>query len=386
MFSPLFVTLASSYFWYFAVIGLMAPFLAVFLDGRGFTPLEIGQVLAAVSATKVLGPALWAILSDKTGKQVSVIQLGAVLSTFFFFFLFFSYSYWPITLLLVLFSLFWTAILPQMEVLTLSSIKRSPKIYARIRLWGSVGFTFFAIASGELIEIFSSEVYLPIGLFILLGLCYASFKLKQSKGFVEKVDDSSSIFEKIFSYKFLIFFFAGLMLQVSFGPFNGFFALYLRDLSYPGFAVGSFIAIGVIAEITIFIVAGKLFKHYSIKSLLVFSMFVSAIRWYVAGNFGDNAWLLGASQLLHAFGFGLYHSASMQFIQLHFNKNQQNRGQAVYIGGVYGVGGAIGAYLTGVVWTTGLAGFNAWELAAFAALVSALLAFLLPRSVKIAHK
>lgn len=48
----LYVALAGNYFWYFAVIGLMAPFLAVYLNALGFTSVEIGELLAFVMATK----------------------------------------------------------------------------------------------------------------------------------------------------------------------------------------------------------------------------------------------------------------------------------------------------------------------------------------------
>jgi PPP family 3-phenylpropionic acid transporter len=63
----------------------------------------------------------------------------------------------------------------------------------------------------------------------------------------------------------------------------------------------------------------------------------------------------------------LYHSVSIQFIHQHFNDDQQNRGQAIYIGGVYGLGGAIGAYIAGIVWQDGQGSEFAYNLAALAA-------------------
>ncbi len=356
----------------------MAPYLAVFLDGRGFTSLEIGEILAVVTATKVFGPTLWAVLADKTGKQLSIIRLGAFLACFAFFFLFFLDGYWPLLISLALFSLFWTAILPQIEVLTLTSIRRSPKIYARIRLWGSIGFIAFAMLAGELIERYGAEVYIAIGMVILLGLFISSMQLTQRRLITVHQTSSESIFNKLYDYRFVMFFLAGLLLQISFGPLNNFFALYLRDLHYPAYAVGLMLGIGIIAEIIVFIFAGRLFQHFSLKSLLVFSLAISIVRWFLVASVGDIAWLLTVSQILHAFSFGLYHSASMQFLHRHFNHNQQNRGQAIYIGGVYGVGGAIGAYVTGLVWLDGQGGQLAFYIAAVAALIGTLFALLIP--------
>jgi len=163
------------------------------------------------------------------------------------------------------------------------------------------------------------------------------------------------------------------LLQVSFGPYYGFFALFLRDLSYPDYAVGLLLSIGVVAEIMVFIYAGTLFKYFSIKNMLFISLIFTAIRWFLVGQYGDVVWILSLTQLTHAASFALFHTASMIFITNHFDKNQQSRGQAIYIGGVYGVGGAVGAYLAGVLWLDGSGATTAFEVAAATALIGAFL-------------
>lgn len=382
MFSRLFVRLSSTYFWYFSVIGLVTPFLAVFLDDKGFTSLAIGEIIAIVTATRIIGPALWAVIADKTGKQLSIIRLGSLLACLSFSLLFVSNSYWPITFSLALFTLFWTAVLPQLEVMTLNSIRRSAKIYSRIRLWGSLGFIALAVVGGEVMIRFSSQAFTYLGLTILLALYGSTLLLKQPKIHLSQTKSKVSILAKITDKAFVVFFFSGMLLQASFGPYYGFFALYLRDLTYPGYAVGLLISIGVVAEIGIFIYAGILYKYFSIKTLLIFSIFITGIRWYLVGQFGHYAWLLAISQLFHAASFGLYHGASIQFIQQHFDPNQQSRGQAVYIGGVFGLGGAIGAYVAGALWLDGAGAQLAYNVAAATACLGAFIALFLPKNVK----
>ena len=128
----LFTRFAANYFFYFAILGLISPYLAVFLDGKGFNSVELGEIFAILTATKLIAPSLWAMLADKTGQQLTIIRLGALLALLSFMLLFWLNSYWSISLCLALFSLFWTAILPQLEVLTLNSVRHSSKIYARI--------------------------------------------------------------------------------------------------------------------------------------------------------------------------------------------------------------------------------------------------------------
>lgn len=387
----LFTRLSSSYFFYFAILGLISPYLSVFLDSKGFTSLELGEIFAILTATKIIAPSLWAILADKTGQQLLIIRIGAALALLNFMLLFWLDSYWSISLCLALFSLFWTAVLPQLEVLTLNSVRRSNKIYARIRLWGSLGFIVLAIFAGQVMAYYDKESPLSIintpftNAFVLMGcsvlilLLLSTLTLKSRHVISAAKTQVTSIKDKLFESRFLIFFIAGILLQISFGPYYGFFALFLRDLEYPGFAVGLLISLGVVAEIVVFIFASHFFKHFSLKSLLVFSLAITSFRWLMVAMYSESAWLLALTQLIHAASFALFHSASMTFISGHFSASQQSRGQAIYLGGVYGVGGAIGAYLAGALWLDGLGATTAFLTASGAALLAACLMIFLPK-------
>jgi PPP family 3-phenylpropionic acid transporter len=377
MVSKQFMRLSTNYFWYFGLLGLIVPFLAVFLDARGFTSLEIGEILAVITATKIVAPSLWAQLADKSGQQLTIVKVGALLSLFCFSLIIWTFSYWPLMFSLAMFSLFITSILPQIEVMTLNSIRKSAKIYARIRLWGSIGFVIVAMLSGELIERYSAEAFSYIGIVILAGLFISTLLNKQPRIAKKSSVDNVSIRAKVFNRNFLLFFFAGLMLQMSFGPYYVFFALYLKNLAYSGFLIGIFIAIGVVAEIGVFVFAAIFFKSFSLKTLISMSILLTAFRWFIVGHFANSDMALAFSQLIHALSFGLYHSASISFIQQHFNANQQSRGQAIYIGGVYGVGGAIGAYVAGLLWQEGIGAVITFDFAAITALIGGVLALFL---------
>ncbi|WP_223270251.1 MFS transporter [Colwellia sp. C1TZA3] len=377
MASKQFMRLSTNYFWYFGLLGLIVPFLAVFLDARGFTSLEIGEILAVITATKIVAPSLWAQLADKSGQQLTIVKVGSLLSLLCFSLIIWTFSYWPLMFSLAMFSLFITSILPQIEVMTLNSIRKSAKIYARIRLWGSIGFVIVAMLSGELIERYSAEAFSYIGIVILVGLFISTLLNKQPRIAKKTSINSVSIKAKVFNRNFLLFFFAGLMLQMSFGPYYVFFALYLKNLAYSGFLIGIFIAIGVVAEIGVFVFAAIFFKSFSLKTLISMSILLTALRWFVVGHFANSDMALAFSQLIHALSFGLYHSASISFIQQHFNANQQSRGQAIYIGGVYGVGGAIGAYVAGLLWQEGIGAVITFDFAAITALIGGILALFL---------
>jgi PPP family 3-phenylpropionic acid transporter len=368
----MFVRLSSSYFFYFALLGLVSPFLAIYLNGKGFDSRQIGDCLAILAATKIVAPSLWALLADKTGKPLFVIRLGCLLTLLSFSLLFFLNQYWPITFSLALFTLFWTAVLPQLEVHALATLRRSSKKYARVRLWGSLGFIVLAVISGEAISIYGYQVFTVVGIVILACLLASALALTEVKSAKKTETTHSPMTGRVLDISFICFFIAGILLQVSFGPYYGFFALFLRDLDYSGLAVGLLISLGVVAEIIVFIYMGTLFKYCSLKSLLVFSITITGMRWLLMPIVADSILLLSIIQLSHAASFAVYHSASMQFISTHFNKAQQSRGQGIYLGGVYGIGGVIGAYITGILWSDGLGATNAFIFAGCCGLLGGL--------------
>lgn len=374
---PLFIRLSSNYFFYFAILGLVSPYLSVFLDTKGFTSIELGEIFAIITATKIVAPSLWAVIADKTGQQLLIIRLGAFFAFVSFTLLFWLSTYWPVSFALALFSLFWTAVLPQLEVLTLNTVRRSSKIYARIRLWGSIGFIMIALVAGQVMELFPIENFMfsftVMGSVILLLLLISTLTLKPNKKLNKTKQEAEPIRAKLLEPSFVIFFISGMLLQISFAPYYGFFALFLRDLSYSGFTIGLLISLGVVAEIVVFVYAGVFFKRFTLKQLLVFSLLITALRWNLVAQFSNIVWILSLTQIVHAASFALYHSASMLFISKHFSSCQQSRGQAVYLGGVYGLGGAIGAYLAGILWLDGLGAKTTFIVASGSALLASIL-------------
>jgi PPP family 3-phenylpropionic acid transporter len=258
-------------------MGLIAPYLAVYLDGKGFSSLHIGEIIAIVTASKIIGPSLWATLADKTGKHVYFIKIGSVLAIFSFITVFWLDSYWELTFALTLFSLFWTAILPQIEVLTLHSVRLKAHIYGRIRVWGSIGFIIFSMLAGYGIDEFGSEAFPYLVLIALLGLLFSHSLLQQPRvpgqiknngakvssagrelSLSKPIESNATvIFSKILSPAFIIFFIAGLLLQISFGAYYNFFVLLLLDHNYSGLFIGVLLGIAVLAEIFIFFFQGS---------------------------------------------------------------------------------------------------------------------------------
>jgi PPP family 3-phenylpropionic acid transporter len=80
--------------------------------------------------------------------------------------------------------------------MTSSYVKRSAKIYARIRLWGSLGFMLMAVIAGEIIERYSSQAFTWVSLAILLVLMLSTLCLKQPRFTQPQSQRNGSFFDK----------------------------------------------------------------------------------------------------------------------------------------------------------------------------------------------
>ncbi|MGB0752177.1 MAG: MFS transporter, partial [Gammaproteobacteria bacterium] len=67
--------LALVYFWQFAAMGALLPFLPPYLENRGFSHSDIGWLLACMTALRVVAPTIWGYIADRTGARVRVVQI-----------------------------------------------------------------------------------------------------------------------------------------------------------------------------------------------------------------------------------------------------------------------------------------------------------------------
>jgi PPP family 3-phenylpropionic acid transporter len=372
--------LSLAYFAYFAVLGVFVPYVGLFLDARGLSSKDIGILLAVVMGMRVIGPPLWGMLAERKNDPVLVMRLGALLAIVAWCLCIPRWGYWGLLLGFAVYSLCWTAILPQLETSAFHLLHNNTGRYSQIRSLGSVGYIVLVMAAGFGLEHLGVNFMLWAALLFMAIMCLPLWQLPRFHPVHDQSQPPLAWRTLVADKRLRRFMFAAFLLQVSFAPFYSFFTLYCRDLGYSGGASGAFIAVAVAAEIIAFYFAGPILKRWTERQLLMFCYGTTAVRWLMLGWLAQHPQWLIASMLLHAFSFALAHSSAMQFIQQFFPAAQRSRGQAWYAGIVYGGGGAVGAYVAGLVWQQGAGSKTAFALAALAAAAAALMAWWIPSS------
>ncbi len=341
--------LSGFYGFYFAALGGLLPFWSLYLKAKGFNAEQIGALSAVLVGTKLISPNIGGWIADHTGKSLRIIRLALFFAAVLFLSFLYINSYQAFIVATLAFSFFWNAALPQFEVATLFHIQTEPLRYAQIRLWGSVGFIAAVLGIGWLLD-YQPIAILPYLISSLLAFTWA-FALATPETSTSRPDPTQKgLWSIVLTTKVLAFLTVYLLLQIAHSPYYVFFSIYLKQYHYSTTLTGFLWALGVLAEIGLFLMMRGLLRKISLRKLLLSSILLSMVRWFLIARYTQHLWVIIIAQALHAASFASLHVVAMYLIQHYFGKHHQGKGQALYTSVSFGLGGVIGGYYSGYLW------------------------------------
>jgi PPP family 3-phenylpropionic acid transporter len=252
-------------------------------------------------------------------------------------------------LVMSLFSFFWNAALPQFEATTLNHLGSDTHRYSSIRLWGSIGFIIAVAVLGVLFE-HTGTGRLPMVLVGLFAGIWLASLLVPEKASGHPPLDHSPLLEVLKKPQVVSLLLVCFLIQASHGPYYTFYSIYMSANGYSEGIIGQLWALGVVAEILVFLRMPRWLPRYGARRLMLLTTVLTALRWLLIAWFVDNPWVMVVAQTLHAASFGLYHAVSIHLIHRLFRGRHQGRGQALYSSLSFGAGGAVGSFGAGYLW------------------------------------
>jgi len=340
--------LSGFYFFYFASLGVLVPYWGLYLKSLGFTSLAIGSLVAILPATKLIAPYLWGWLADHTRRSMLIIRLSSLLALLSFSLVFIDQQLWWLTIAMLLFSFFWNATLPQFEAITLNHLGDDAHRYSMIRLWGSLGFIIIVVLIGDLLDGYGADIIPLVVLFTFVFILISSFIVPEKLN--KPHTDHAPIWEVIRQPKVQAFLVVCFLMLCSHGPYYTFYTIYLEEQGYSPHMVGMLWAVGVLAEVIIFLLMHRLLPAFGTRKLLIITLLLTTVRWLLIGFFVDDLLMLFLAQLIHAFSFGVFHAVGISLAHEYFTGSHQGRGQALYSSVSFGAGVAAGSLISGLFW------------------------------------
>ena len=63
---------------YFALVGILAPYMPLYFEHRGLTAVQIGLLMAMAQAMRMVGPNLWGWLADRSGHRTRILRITSL--------------------------------------------------------------------------------------------------------------------------------------------------------------------------------------------------------------------------------------------------------------------------------------------------------------------
>ena len=342
--------LSGFYLFYFATLGALVPYWGLYLKSLDFSVSEIGELIAILMATKIIAPNIWGWIADHTGRRMRIVRIASLLAALTFAGVFVSHHFWWLALVMTVYSFFWNASLPQFEATTMNHLGSDTHRYSSIRLWGSVGFIIAVAGLGPLLGAYGTALLPWVLLVLFTGIWLSSLLVPESAAGHLQIDQQPllKVLKRPAVFSLLL---VSFLVQVSHGPYYVFFSIYMEEYGYSTSLIGQLWALGVFAEIGVFLLMPVLLPRFGARRLLLVAVLLTTLRWLLVAGFADNLVIITFSQLLHAASFGLYHVVVIFLIHRLFTGAHQGRGQALYSSLSFGAGGALGSLASGYLWS-----------------------------------
>lgn len=343
------LALGAFYFAYFAYVGGFTPYLSLYLAAVGMSAAQIGLLTGAMQASRMVGPVLWGWLADRSGRRMRLVRVTAAAGALGFPLIALADGFVALLLVLAAMSFLTSAAMPLAEATTFGHVRGDTGRYARIRLWGSIGFIAAVVAVGYLLD------HVPIGdwLWAVAALyvagVFAAWAVPDTAAARATGGDvSARVLLGRSEVRGLLL--ACFLMAVAHGAYYAFYSVHLVDHGYSKAAVGWLWALGVACEVAVFWWMPAIVARLGLRRVLAASFAIAVLRFLMIGWLPDWPLAVLVAQAMHAATFGAYHAAAVGLIHRWFGGALQARGQALYTAVSFGAGGTLGGVAAGAGW------------------------------------
>ncbi|MGP0584636.1 MFS transporter [Paenibacillus timonensis] len=336
-------------FFIYGTMVIFAAFFQLYLQDIGMDKLEIGSLMAIGPLISLLAHPFWRYLGDQRQNPRAVLltmMLGLLIMGHL---MFKVNTFTMLYFTMILLYFFLSPLLSQSNTLILGYTAGTENQFGIYRIWGSLGWTFIALAAGPIIDsighhgislLFSVTLMLAIGATLLLPSIRQSSQTPWLSGLELR---------RALQNKYLLAFVVFSMLVAIPNAMNSIFMpLFMTDLGGSKLAVGGAVFLSTVFELLAFILLDRFLKRklsYLLACITIVSL-LFAVRWDLMSEATHPIQIL-LIQLLHSVTFGGFFYVGTKLITLLLPRPLRSAGQAVYAFSASGLAGVIAGFWGG---------------------------------------
>lgn len=300
---------------HFFGFGFYLPFFPLILEEEGLDLSQIGVVLGAATIARIIANPIMTALSDHAGRRRLSIFIYSVLGSAFVALFAVGDGYYMALLTVAGLLIFWSPIVPLSDAYALGAAKSHNLDYGRMRLWGSLAFIAANLIGGWILSghgtgyilVLLGAGVLSTGLIAMLlpaqdpsERSEAAATTSQRPGFLKQ------------PWFFLVIGVIGL-LQGGHGAYYAFSTLYWTQAGLSQSYIGILWAVGVAAEVGLFMFATHLQGRIGPQVFLLVAALAGVLRWFLF-PLADGPVAAILIQMLHCLTFGAGHLGAVSYI------------------------------------------------------------------------
>jgi MFS transporter, PPP family, 3-phenylpropionic acid transporter len=326
----------------FLVGGCYLPYLPVWLHWRDLDADQIALLLATPPFARIVFTPAISFAADRAGGRRPILIALAWGSLASFLLLWVADGFWQMLLASLLLAANWTTILPLVETVAVTGIRRGALDYGKVRLWGSVSFIVASLGSGLIIGRLGPQTVLPLlvggAALMVVGAHLVPHALARASHVPSALRrlSLSDAFKLLRAPLFLLFLLAASLIQSSHAVYYSFGSLNWRLQGISDGMIGVLWSVGVVTEVALFAVSGRIVAFCGAARLLMFAGLAAVLRW---GSMAADPplWATALLQTLHAMSFGVAHIAAIHFLTHAVPEDRAATAQGLYAAFVAGL-------------------------------------------------
>jgi len=298
----------------FLTLGVQLPFLPIWLAAHGLDAGLIGVVLAMPMILRLIAIPMATRTADRHDALRPVIVATSAAALVGFAAL--GVVTGPLTIA-VIYALAATSFMPLFvlsDVYALRGLSVHRRAYGPIRLWGSAAFVVATIGAGQLLDVVAARELIWLIVAAMACCLAAAFTLPSLESRQVGASGTTPSARMLLSDPaFLAIVAAASLIQGSHALYYGFATIEWQSAGYGGRTIGALWAVGVLAEIVLFALSGRLPAGVTPSVLITIGAAGAVLRW-LAMAFAPPGPVLVLLQVLHGLSFGATHLGTLAAI------------------------------------------------------------------------
>lgn len=301
------------YFFNFAALGALFPFLPLLLSSRGMSPEEIRWVMVIIPVSSLVVPPIWGSLSDTLRARLPLLRIACLGSCLTSLLLLVSSGFWGHIAALGVLSLFRAPLSSLGDATAYDALGGRRANFSVVRVWGSIGFAIFVLIPGLAEGPYQIPIVIVTTAIILFSAGLSTLPL-EAPALKREGRILAQTAKILLKPAVLLVLLSSASYYTAHAMYDAWFSLHLRQIGHSDQFIGAAWSIGVVAEITLMLLAPRFIHRIGSSTLLTLCAAVATGRWAALSVAADHVTVL-LSQLLHAITFGLWYLSLVKFAQ-----------------------------------------------------------------------